>query len=149
MNEIMFKRVEGNTDLPLPSYATAGAAGMDLRAFLPGGPVTFEHGQLTMISTGFCVELPPGTEMQIRPRSGLSLKHGFLIPNSPGTVDEDFRGCIMIGLYYVGQESFTISHGDRIAQAVIADVRRYPVVEVDQLTDTERGVDGLGSTGLK
>ncbi|MDE3123040.1 MAG: dUTP diphosphatase [Paracoccaceae bacterium] len=149
MTAVKFKRVEGNLDLPLPAYATHGAAGMDLRAFLPDGPVTFTHGQLAMISTGFHVELPPGTEMQVRPRSGLALKHGFLIPNAPGTVDEDYRGVVMIGLYYLGTEPFTIRHGDRIAQAVIADVRRYPTVEVAELSDTERGAGGFGSTGLK
>jgi dUTP pyrophosphatase len=149
MTQIKFKRIEGNTDLPVPAYASAGAAGMDVRAFLPDGPVTFEHGDLKMISTGFCVEIPANTELQIRPRSGLALKHGFIIPNSPGTVDEDFRGCIMVGLYYLGRDPFTISHGDRIAQAVIADVKRYPTVEVLALSDTERGIGGFGSTGLK
>lgn len=149
MKEIKFKRVDGNTDLPLPTYASAGAAGMDLRAFLPDGPVTFEHGQLKMISTGFCVEIPAGTEMQVRPRSGLALKHGFIIPNSPGTVDEDYRGCVMVGLYYLGQEPYTIHHGDRIAQAVIADVRKYATVEVSELSDSERGAGGFGSTGMK
>lgn len=149
MKQIMFKRVDGNTDLPLPTYASPGAAGMDLRAFLPDGPVTFEHGDLKLISTGFCVELPEGTEMQVRPRSGMALKHGFIIPNSPGTVDEDYRGVVMIGLYYLGHEAFSISHGDRIAQAVIADVRRYPTVEVEQLSDSARGTGGFGSTGLK
>lgn len=148
MTEIKFKRVDDNQDLPVPTYATAGAAGMDLRAFLPDGPVKFEHGELKLISTGFCVELPPGTEMQIRPRSGLALKHGFLIPNSPGTVDEDFRGCVMIGLYYLGKKPYTIDHGDRIAQAVISEVRRYATVEVEELSDTERGTGGLGSTGV-
>lgn len=149
MTEIKFKRVDGNADLPLPSYASSGAAGMDLRAFLPDGPVTFEHGQLKMISTGFCVEIPAGTEMQVRPRSGLALKHGFIIPNSPGTVDEDYRGCVMVGLYYLGHEPFAIHHGDRIAQAVIADVRRYAAVEVSELSDSERGAGGFGSTGMK
>ncbi len=148
MTEIRFKRVEGNDDLPLPAYATSGAAGMDLRAFLPEGPVNFTHGKLAMISTGFSVELPPGTEMQIRPRSGLALKHGFILPNSPGTVDEDYRGVVMIGLYYLGEGSFAIQHGDRIAQAVIADVRRYPTVEVSELSETGRGKGGFGSTGL-
>ncbi|MFM2044142.1 MAG: hypothetical protein RLY86_2718 [Pseudomonadota bacterium] len=149
MTEVKFKRVDGNHDLPLPTYATPGAAGMDLRAFLPEGPVTFEHGQLRMISTGFHVELPVGTEMQIRPRSGLALKHGFMIPNSPGTVDEDYRGIVMVGLYFVGSEPYTINHGDRIAQAVIADVRRCATVEVDQLSDSERGAGGFGSTGTR
>lgn len=148
MTEIKFKRVDGNQELPVPTYATAGAAGMDLRAFLPDGPVLFEHGVLKVISTGFCVELPPGTEMQIRPRSGLALRHGFIIPNSPGTVDEDFRGCVMVGLYYLGNEPYTINHGDRIAQAVVSEVRRYATVEVDELSDTERGTGGLGSTGV-
>ena len=148
MSEVKFKRLEGNTDLPLPFYATAGAAGMDLRAFLPDGPVSFEHGDLKMLSTGFSVELPANVEMQIRPRSGLALKHGFLIPNSPGTVDEDYRGCVMVGLYYIGKEPFTISHGDRIAQAVFADVLRCATVEVDELSDTDRGSGGFGSTGL-
>ncbi len=148
MTEIKFKRVEGNRDLPVPAYATAGAAGMDLRAFLPDGPITFRHAELKMISTGFCVELPLGTEMQIRPRSGLALKHGFIIPNSPGTVDEDFRGCVMVGLYYLGQEPYTIEHGDRIAQAVVSEVRRYASVEVAELSETERGTGGFGSTGV-
>ncbi|MFB9150982.1 dUTP diphosphatase [Roseovarius ramblicola] len=148
MTEIKFKRVDGNHDLPVPAYATAGAAGMDLPAFLPDGPITFGHGELKMVSTGFCVELPPNTEMQVRPRSGLALKHGFIIPNSPGTVDEDYRGCVIVGLYYLGQKPYTISHGDRIAQAVIADVRRLPIVLVDKLSNTKRGIGGFGSTGL-
>ena len=149
MSVIRFRRIAGNVDLPLPAYATEGAAGMDLRAFLPEGPVTFAHGHLRMISTGFCVELPPGTEMQIRPRSGLALKHGFILPNSPGTIDEDYCGEVQIGLYYLGTEGFTIRHGDRIAQGVIADIRRYPSVEVTELSETGRGTGGFGSTGLK
>ncbi|MFV0335045.1 MAG: dUTP diphosphatase [Tropicimonas sp.] len=148
MSEIRFRRIAGNRDLPLPAYATPGAAGMDLRAFLPEGALCFEHGQLRMISTGFCVELPPGTEMQIRPRSGLALRHGFILPNSPGTVDEDYRGEVKIGLYYLGEEPFEIRHGDRIAQAVIADIRRYPCIEVAELSPSERGSGGFGSTGL-
>lgn len=148
MREIRFRRIEGNDDLPLPAYATPGSAGMDLRAFLPGGPIVFEHGQLEMISTGFCVELPAGTEMQIRPRSGLALKHGFILPNSPGTVDADYRGCVMVGLYYLGRGEHTIRHGDRIAQAVIAEVCRCAAVEVAELSRTERGAGGFGSTGM-
>jgi dUTP pyrophosphatase len=146
--EIKFKRIEDNKDLPLPAYATPGAAGMDLRAFLPQGSVTFKHGDLKLISTGFCVELPSSTEMQVRPRSGLALKHGFIIPNSPGTVDEDFRGCVMVGLYYLGEEPFTIQHGDRIAQAVIAQVQRFEIVEAKDLSGSQRGSGGFGSTGL-
>jgi dUTP pyrophosphatase len=86
--------------------------------------------------------------MQIRPRSGLALKHGFIIPNSPGTVDEDFRGCVMVGLYYIGKEPFTIQHGDRIAQAVIAQVQRFEIVEAEDLSESQRGNGGFGSTGL-
>jgi dUTP pyrophosphatase len=148
MLEVRFKRAAGNHDLPLPAYQTAGAAGMDLRAFLPDGPVTFAHGDLRIILTGFHVELPPDTEMQIRPRSGLSLNHGFLIPNSPGTVDADFRGIVAVGLLYLGRDTHEIAHGDRIAQAVIADVRRCRVVEADTLSDTARGAGGFGSTGV-
>jgi dUTP pyrophosphatase len=147
MLEMKFKRLPENTELPLPAYETPGAAGMDLRAFLPDGSVTFEHGQLELIPTGFCVELPQDTEMQIRPRSGMALKHGFLIPNSPGTVDEDYRGEIRVGLYYLGKEPYTIRHGDRIAQAVIAHVLRPAVTETDTLSDTKRGAGGFGSTG--
>ncbi|GLQ04894.1 dUTP diphosphatase [Sneathiella chinensis] len=149
MTEIKFKRAEGNSDLPLPAYATAGAAGMDLRAFLPDGPLTFEHGQLELVSTGFHVEIPMGTEMQVRPRSGMALKHKFIIPNSPGTVDCDYRGIVMVGLYYLGKDPFTINHGERIAQAVFAEYRHLPVVEVEELSDTDRGAGGFGSTGVK
>ena len=148
MTEVRFQRVEGNADLPLPAYATEGAAGMDLRAFLPKGPVTFAHGDINLIPTGFRVELPPGTEMQIRPRSGLTITHGFILPNSPGTVDADYRGEVKIGLMYLGRDRYTIRHGDRIAQAVIADIRRLPIVEADTLSDTSRGTGGFGSTGL-
>lgn len=145
--QIKFKRIAGNTDLPLPTYATVGAAGMDLRAYLPDGHVIFVKGDLHLISVGFCVELPVGTEMQIRPRSGMALKNKFLVPNSPGTIDADYRGEVKCGLYYYGSEPFTIHHGDRIAQAVVADVLRLPMVEVDTLSDTDRGVGGFGSTG--
>ena len=148
MPHIKFKRVAGNTDLPLPGHATPGAAGMDLRAFLPDGEVTLERGQFLMISTGFHVELPGGTEMQVRPRSGLALKHGIILPNSPGTIDEDYRGVVMCGLFNLGPADFTISHGDRIAQAVIAHVHRYPCIEVSELDETERGAGGFGSTGV-
>jgi dUTP pyrophosphatase len=148
VTELKFKRADGNHDLPLPAYATPGAAGMDLRAFLPDGPVTLAHGQSRLISTGFHVELPPGTEMQIRPRSSLALRHGLIIPNSPATIDEDYRGIVMVGFYCIGAMPYTINHGDRIAQAVIADVRRCTVIEVDQLSASERGAGGFGSTGV-
>lgn len=148
MKTVKFKRESGNSDLPLPAYATPGAAGMDLRAFLPDGPITFAKGDLRLVSTGFSVELLPSTEMQIRPRSSMGLKHRFLIPNSPGTIDEDYRGCIMVGLYYFGEEPFTIQHGDRIAQAVIAPVIQSHVEEAAELSQTTRASGGFGSTGL-
>lgn len=147
MNTLKFLRLEGN-DLPLPSYATEGAAGMDLRACLPGGPVEIAPGAVALIPTGFIVELPPRTEMQIRPRSGLATRHSVLVPNSPGTLDEDYRGEAKVALLNAGSQTFTVSHGDRIAQAVIADVRRPEVVEVDAVTETTRGAGGFGSTGI-
>lgn len=146
---IKFKRVEGNDDLPLPTYATKGAAGMDLRAFLPDGPIELGQGELQLISIGFCVELPSNTEMQIRPRSGLSLRQGIIIPNSPATIDEDYRGAVKVGLYQLGAEPTTINHGDRIAQAIIAPVLRPEAVEVEELSPTERGTQGFGSTGRR
>ncbi|SFO38606.1 deoxyuridine 5'-triphosphate nucleotidohydrolase [Cohaesibacter marisflavi] len=149
MNDVRFKRLPENPDLPLPSYATPGAAGMDMRACLPEGPVTIEPGRIALIPTGFAVELPSATEMQIRPRSGLATKHGLLVPNSPGTVDEDYRGPIKIALLNAGPDAYTINHADRIAQAVIADVRRPRIIEVTTLSDTERGAGGFGSTGIK
>lgn len=147
MNVLKFKRTAENADLPLPSFATAGAAGMDLRACIPNGAVTIEPDRIALIPIGFSVELPSGTEMQIRPRSGLATKHALLVPNSPGTVDEDFRGPVQVALLNAGQEAFTINHGDRIAQAVVAPVLKPQIVEVETLSDTERGAGGFGSTG--
>lgn len=140
-------RLPGN-DLPLPAYATQGAAGMDLRACLSGGPVIIAPGAVVLVPTGFAVELPPETEMQIRPRSGLATRARILVPNSPGTIDADYRGEVQVALWNAGAEPFTVTHGDRIAQAVIADIRRPAVVEVDQLAPSARGTGGFGSTGL-
>jgi dUTP pyrophosphatase len=148
MTSLRFARI-GAHDLPLPAYATAGAAGMDLRACLPDGPVTLEPGRIAVIPTGFAVELPPRTEMQIRPRSGLAARHGIMVPNSPGTIDEDYRAEIGVALLNMGTAPFTVSHGDRIAQAVIADVRRPAIEEVETLSPTARGTGGFGSTGLR
>lgn len=143
---VKFKRVEGS-GLPLPGYATEGAAGMDLRAFLPDGPVTLVPGELQLISTGFSVELPPHTEMQIRPRSSLAIKRQIIIPNSPATIDEDYRGIVYVGLYQLGGEPTELKHGDRFAQAVIAPVIRAACVEVQELSASGRGAGGFGSTG--
>ena len=147
--EVLFQRTEANRDLPLPDYQSAGAAGMDLRACLPHGPVTLTVGRIAMLPTGFRVALPEGTEMQIRPRSGLALRHGLIVPNSPGTVDADYRGEVMVGLLNLGAEAFEIAHGDRIAQAVIAAAPQWRTREVDRLDQTPRGAGGFGSTGLR
>lgn len=146
---VAFRRTAANPDLPLPGYATAGAAGMDLRACLPEGPVTLAPMRVALIPTGFSVALPEGTEMQIRPRSGLALRHGVTVPNSPGTVDADYRGEVMVGLILLAAEPFVVRHGDRIAQAVIAPVLRALPVEVETLDETARGAGGFGSTGMR
>ena len=149
MNTVKFERLPSNPDLPLPAYATPKAAGMDLRACLPGAAILIEPGAVVLVPTGLKVELPPGTEMQIRPRSGLATRDAILVPNSPGTVDEDFRGEVKVALLNAGREPFRVLHGARIAQAVIADVRRPDIVEADALSPTERGAHGFGSTGMQ
>ncbi len=143
---LRFKRLERN-DLPLPAYATRDAAGMDLRACLPDGPLSLAPGSVMLIPTGFVVELPPGTEMQIRPRSGLATRASILVPNSPGTVDADYRGEVKVALLNAGHAAFEVAHGDRIAQAVIAPVLRPSLVEDAALSETDRGEGGFGSTG--
>ena len=145
---LQMRRLPGN-DLPLPGYASAGAAGMDLRACLPGGAVQIAPGAVRLIPTGFAVALPEGTEMQIRPRSGLSTRSLLLVPNSPGTVDADYRGEVQVALWNAGPAPVCIDHGDRIAQAVIADVRRPTIEEAATLPDTPRGTGGFGSTGRR
>ena len=147
MHAIKFKRLPQNLNLPLPAYATAGAAGMDLRACLPDDVVVILPSKIAVIPTGFAVELPPSTEMQIRPRSGMAVRHAILVPNSPGTVDQDYRGEIKVALLNAGTEAFTISHGDRIAQAVIAAVLRPNIEQTSDLSETTRGEGGFGSTG--
>ncbi|ALG70235.1 deoxyuridine 5'-triphosphate nucleotidohydrolase [Azospirillum thiophilum] len=146
---VAFLRLPGNDDLPLPSYATEGAAGFDLRAAVPpGGPAMLAPGGRMLVQTGFAVGLPAGWEMQIRPRSGLAVKHGVTVLNTPGTVDCDYRGPVGVCLVNLGDEPFAIARGDRIAQAVIAPAPRAALVEVDSLDDTARGAGGFGSTGI-
>ena len=132
--------------LELPAYATTGAAGLDLIAAI-ADDVTLAPGARALIPTGLCVALPSGHELQIRPRSGLALKHGIMLANSPGTIDEDYRGEIGIILVNAGHESFTISRGMRVAQAVLAPVLRIAWDEAESLDDTDRGKGGFGSTG--
>lgn len=139
--------------LPLPIYQTAGAAGADLCANLPmdqrGDGITLMPMARVIVPTGIRVEIPTGYEMQIRPRSGLATKYGITLPNTPGTIDSDYRGPLGVALINLGQDQFTISHGDRIAQAVIAPVLQAQFEVVDHLSDTARGVGGFGSTGSR
>ena len=132
--------------LPLPSYATAGAAGMDLLAAVTEA-VTIYPGERALIPTGLMIALPPGYELQVRPRSGLALRHGLTLPNSPGTIDEDYRGEIQVILSNTGSEPVRIDRGMRIAQAVLAPVLRVSWRPVEVLPSTERAAGGFGSTG--
>jgi dUTP pyrophosphatase len=133
--------------LPLPAYATDGAAGMDLQAAVDA-PVTLAPGARALIPTGLRIALPRGHELQVRPRSGLALRHGIVLPNSPGTIDEDYRGELQVIVMNAGDEPFTIERGMRIAQAVLAPVARASWREVGGLPDTARGHGGFGSTGF-
>ena len=139
-------RLAHGADLPLPSYATAGAAGMDLLAAV-AAPVIVPPGGRALIPTGLAIALPPGHELQIRPRSGLALRHGIVLPNSPGTIDEDYRGELQVIVLNAGDAPFSIERGMRIAQAVLAPVLRVAWAEVDTLDPTVRGEGGFGSTG--
>ncbi|MBQ1652135.1 MAG: dUTP diphosphatase [Paludibacteraceae bacterium] len=132
----------------LPAYATDLSAGMDLRASLDA-PVTLNPMQRKLIPTGLFIELPEGYEAQIRPRSGLALKKGITVLNTPGTIDADYRGEIGVILINLGEEPFVIENGERICQMVIAQHAVATLVEVDELTDTERGAGGFGHTGKK
>lgn len=131
---------------PLPSYQTAHAAGMDLCAFLTE-PIVLEPGKRILIPTGLYIELPEGFEAQVRPRSGLALKHGITVLNSPGTIDADYRGEIKVLLINLGSEPFTIQNGERIAQMIVAEYTQITWKESSQLSATERGEGGYGSTG--
>lgn len=144
---VRFRRMPHAGDLPLPAYASDGAAGMDLLAAIEGGTI-IKPGSVLLVATGFAIELPSGYEAQVRPRSGLALKHGVTVLNAPGTIDADYRGEICVILINHGPEPFAIMHGDRIAQLVIAPVVRAAVVEADALGDTARGSGGFGSTGV-
>lgn len=132
----------------LPQYETAGSAGMDLRANLTE-PVTLQSLERKLIPTGLFIELPIGYEAQIRPRSGLSYKKGLSLPNTPGTIDSDYRGEIKVIMVNLSPEAQTIEHGERIAQMVIAKYEQVRLEEVEMLSSTERGAGGFGSTGTK
>ncbi len=140
-------------DIPLPAYETDGAAGADLRANLPEEQrhlgIVLAPMERRIVPTGLRVEIPAGFEMQIRPRSGLALKHGITLPNTPGTIDSDYRGPLGVLLVNLGIEPYVVHHGDRIAQAVIAPVVQAAWVLTEALGETTRGVRGFGSTGRK
>ena len=144
---IKVTRLQESADLPLPTYESSGSSGMDLRACVRE-PVILEPGEIKLIPTGLVVSIPPGFEAQIRPRSGLALKHGIGMVNSPGTIDSDYRGEIAIIVINWGQRPFTIQRGDRIAQMVITKVYRADIVEVDVLDATQRGEGGFGHSGV-
>lgn len=136
------------TGLPLPRYQSPGAAGMDLLAALPEAePLTLAPGARALVPTGLTIALPSGYEAQVRPRSGLALKHGVTVLNSPGTIDADYRGEVGVILLNTGQDPFTIARGERIAQLVVQRYAQADWVEVESLEDTSRGSGGFGSTG--
>jgi dUTP pyrophosphatase len=146
--EVRVLRLPHGTDLPLPAYQSEHAAGLDLMAAVPAdAPVTIAPGQRAMIPTGIAIALPPGVEGQIRPRSGLALRHGVTVLNAPGTVDADYRGEIHVILANFGTNLFTVERGARIAQLVLAAVLQGLICEVANLDETTRGLRGFGSTG--
>jgi dUTP pyrophosphatase len=141
---VRFKRLRGGA--VLPRYMTAGAAGMDLSS-AADGPVTLAPGARVGVPTGWAIELPPGSEGQVRPRSGLAAKHGVTVVNAPGTIDSDYRGELVVLLVNLGREPHVIAPGDRIAQLVVAPVVQATVEETEALSDTTRGAGGFGHTG--
>lgn len=141
---LMVRRLPHGVGLDLPAYATAGAAGMDVVA---AEDVTIAPGARHAVATGLAMAIPPGYEIQVRPRSGLALKHGITVPNTPGTIDSDYRGELKVILINHGTDGFSIRRGDRVAQLVVAPVTRGQWIEVAELDDTARGTGGFGSTG--
>jgi dUTP pyrophosphatase len=141
---IELKRLPHGEGLTLPAYATDGAAGMDV---VSAEDVTLDPGQRYPVATGLSMAIPQGYEIQVRPRSGLALKHGITVPNTPGTIDSDYRGELKVIMINHGSEPFVIARGDRVAQLVVAPVTQGQWVEVDELDATERGAGGFGSTG--
>jgi len=137
-------------EVPLPAYETEGSAGADLRANFPDrGEVVLAPGARALIPTGLRIEIPNGYEVQVRPRSGLALMHGITLPNAPGTIDSDYRGPLGVIIMNAGSEAFTISHGDRIAQMVVAPVVQARFELAEALNETDRGAGGFGSTGRR
>jgi len=147
--ELRIKRLPHGQDLPLPEYQTDAAAGLDLTAAIArNAKLVIEPNGRDLVPSGLSIELPPGFEAQVRPRSGLALRHGVTVLNSPGTIDADYRGEICVILVNLGSEPFEIARGDRIAQMVIAPVTRARLIEVSSLSGSARGSGGFGSTGV-
>ena len=144
---VLVRRKKGCEDLPLPHYQSPGASGMDLHAAVEGEMV-IEPGQVKLVPTGLHVAVPPGYEAQLRPRSGLALRHRVTVLNSPGTVDSDYRNEVGVVLANLGDEPFAVTRGMRIAQMVICRVQQARLIEVEELDSTERQMGGFGSTGL-
>lgn len=146
--QVLIKRKPGSEDVELPRYMSEHAAGMDVRAAVEKDLV-LEPGAIALVPAGFYMALPPGWEAQVRPRSGLALKHGVTVANTPGTIDADYRGEVGIILVNMGAEPFTVTRGMRVAQIVIARVPQAEIEEVDELPESDRGEGGFGSTGQK
>jgi dUTP pyrophosphatase len=146
--ELAWLHPEQAAGLSLPAYATALAAGMDVAAAIPE-PVELQPGEIGLIPCGFGVAIPAGYEIQVRPRSGLAVRHGITVINAPGTIDADYRGEVKVALINLGRSPFTIRRGDRIAQMVLAPVARAEVRVVERLAATERGSGGFGHTGVR
>lgn len=147
--EVKFCRLrpESDLDIELPQYHSKLAAGMDIRAAL-SAPLSIEPGRIVLVPTGFALAIPAGYEIQVRPRSGLAIKHGVTVVNAPGTIDADYRGEVMVGLINLGRDAFTVKRHDRIAQLVLARVNRAAPREVVELDTTTRQAGGFGHTGL-
>jgi len=145
---VRIQRLAHAADLPLPAYETAGAAGMDVRAAVTE-PLTLAPGAIALVPTGLVLEVPEGYEMQVRPRSGLAARHGVTLPNSPATIDSDYRGEVRVILQNLGPEAFVVERGARIAQFVLQRVPRVEWVEADALSLTARGAGGFGHTGAR
>ncbi|MBS1626168.1 MAG: dUTP diphosphatase [Bacteroidetes bacterium] len=139
-------RIINKSNNPLPAYETAGSAGMDLRAYIDAD-ITVKAGARLLVPTGIHIELPDGYEAQIRPRSGMAFKHGISLPNTPATIDSDYRGEVKVAVINLSQEDFVIKSGDRIAQMVIAKYERVQWETTEELSETQRGHGGFGHTG--
>ncbi len=147
MLKVKIKKLKGTEDLPLPRYATADASGLDLYAAV-SETITLMPGEFQLLPAGICLEIPPGYEAQVRPRSGLAKNYGIGVLNSPGTIDADYRGEVGVILFNFGKQPFTINRGDRIAQLVFARVEKIELIETADLNQTQRGAGGFGHTGV-